>query len=93
MILVSPITQPPNHQSAVIVNSQVIKASEIPTMIISQRSHPCPVSQLEGAMELAHQLQGASAVKLIQLQENTPYFIRSAVHCLAPMDLGARRSS
>ena len=58
MILLSLITQPPKHQTAVIVNSQVIKASEISIMIISQRSDPCPVSPLAGAMELDRQLQG-----------------------------------
>jgi len=68
MIILSPITHAPKHQPAAIVNSQIIKASEIPTMIISQRSDPCPVSPPAGAMNLAHQLQGASAVKLIQMQ-------------------------
>ena len=68
MILLSPITQPPKHRSAVVVNSQVIKASEIPTMIISQRSDPCPVSPPAGAMALDRQLQGALPVELIQLE-------------------------
>ena len=68
MILLSPITQPPKHQPAVVVNSQVIKESELPTMIISQRSDPCPVSPPAGAMALDRQLQGALPVELIQLE-------------------------
>ena len=69
MILLFPITQPPEHQSAVIVNSQAIRGSEITIMIISQRSDPIPVSPPAGAMELDRQLQEASAVESIQLQE------------------------
>ena len=68
MILLSPITQPPRHQSAVIVDSQAIRASEIPIMNISPRSDPCPVSSPTGAMALERQLNGALPVELIQLQ-------------------------
>ena len=69
MILLSPITQSSKHQSAVIVNSQAIRGSEITIMIISQRSDPISVSPTAGSMELERQLQGASAVESIQLQE------------------------
>ena len=92
MILLSPITQPPKHQPAVIVNPQAIKASEIPTMIISQRSDPCPVSPPTGAMELDRQLQGASAVELIQLQGNSPSNHSKRCSPLGPHGFGGQET-
>ena len=90
MILLSPITQPPKHQSAVVVNSQVIKASEIPTMIISYRSDPCPVSSPKGAMGLERQRNGALAVELIQLQGKPSSY--DSKHCspLGPYGFGGQ---
>ena len=90
MILLSPITQPPKHQTAVIVNTQVIKASEIPTLIISQRSDPCPVSPPAGAMKMDRQLQGASPVESIQLSGKPSSYHSKRCSPLGPHGFGGQ---